>query len=229
MHKQFYVYIHKKPDGTPFYVGKGHGRRAYNFYSRSEWHKNIVAKYGKNNIIVEIINCDNESQAFDLEKIYIKQIKNDGVCLVNLTDGGEGSTGYKPTEETRRKLKKTQEQRAVLSALATGRKQSCETIAKKSKSMTGLKRSDEFKQTQRKNSLGRKHSEEARAKISASKIGKPSWNKGKKFSDETKQKMSQSKKGKKQNPEHVAKRITASVEAKKRNKELRLQNQNDVV
>lgn len=94
MSKQFYVYIHKKPDGTPFYVGKGTGKRAYNFYCRSKWHKNIVAKYGQNNIIIEVINCVNESQAFDLERIYIKQFKMTGVCLVNLTDGGEGTSGY---------------------------------------------------------------------------------------------------------------------------------------
>lgn len=92
---QFYVYLHKKPDGTPFYVGKGTGNRAYAFARRSAWHKNIVAKYGRQNIIIEIINCINESQAFDLEKIYIKQLKNDGVMLVNLTDGGEGCSGLK--------------------------------------------------------------------------------------------------------------------------------------
>lgn len=103
---QFYVYLHKKPDGTPFYVGKGTGNRAYAFARRSTWHKNIVAKYGRQNIIIEIINCINESQAFDLEKIYIKQLKNDGVMLVNLTEGGEGCAGLKrgaPSEEHRAK------------------------------------------------------------------------------------------------------------------------------
>ena len=101
--KQFYVYIHKKPDGTPFYVGKGTGNRAYQFSRRTQWHKNIVEKYGRNNIIIEIVNCINESQAFDLEKIYIKQLKRDGVCLVNLTDGGEGHSGFKQSQETKDK------------------------------------------------------------------------------------------------------------------------------
>lgn len=104
--KQFYVYIHKKPDGTPFYVGKGHGKRAYQFTRRTQWHQNIVAKYGKNNIIVEIINCVSESQAFDLEKVYIKQLRDAGICLVNLTDGGEGVTGLvrgTPTPDHKRK------------------------------------------------------------------------------------------------------------------------------
>jgi hypothetical protein len=89
--------------------------------------------------------------------------------------------------------------------------------------MTGLKRSDEFKEKQRKNSTGKKHTDETKLKIAASKIGKPSWNKGKPFSDETKEKMSQAKKGKTQAPEHAAKRIAASLAAKARNKELRLQ------
>lgn len=91
--KQFYVYIHKKPDGTPFYVGKGAGNRAYQFAKRTQWHKNIVAKYGKENIIIEITHCIDEDQAFDLEKVYIKQLRDSGICLVNLTDGGEGVTG----------------------------------------------------------------------------------------------------------------------------------------
>jgi hypothetical protein len=214
MHKQFYVYIHKKPDGTPFYVGKGTGNRAYQFSKRTQWHKNIVAKYRKENIIVQIINCINESQAFDLEKIYIKQFKMDGIQLVNLTDGGEGSSGYKPTEETKKKLKKTPEQRAVLSELAKGRTQSEETKAKRIASMIGATRSEESKEKQRQASTGVVFTEERKAKIAASRIGKSSWNKGKQFSEESRKKMSEAKKGKPQNPEHKAKRLAACAESR---------------
>lgn len=103
MHKQFYVYIHKKPDGTPFYVGKGHGKRAYKFRERNPHHQSILDKY-KGQIIVEVINCINESQAFDLEKAYIKQLREQGHKLANMTDGGEGMCGFKLDEQTKERI-----------------------------------------------------------------------------------------------------------------------------
>lgn len=93
--KQFYVYIHKKPDGTPFYVGKGNARRVATLHRDNKHHTNIVAKYGAENIIIEVTQCISEEQAFELEKIYIKQLKEDGYCLCNRTNGGEGISGYK--------------------------------------------------------------------------------------------------------------------------------------
>lgn len=149
MHKQFYVYIHKKPDGTPFYIGKGHGRRAYNFYCRSEWHKNIVAKYGKKNILIEIINCVNESQAFDLEKIYIKQIRDSGIKLVNLTDGGEGHSGFKQNNQTKQKR------------------------AQKLKDFYASEKGKMVNQELNKHRIGRKNTDEAKQKMRNATKGKP--------------------------------------------------------
>lgn len=146
MHKQFYVYIHKKPDGTPFYVGKGTGKRAYTFHRRTEWHKNIVSKYGKDNIIVEVINCISESQAFDLERVYIKQFKHDGVCLVNLTDGGEGVAGLirgEPSEA--HKIKNAEAKKG--NTFRRGSKHTPESIEKMRKAHLGKKMTNE----QRKN------------------------------------------------------------------------------
>ena len=39
----FYVYMHCRPDGSVFYVGKGCGKRARDFASRSQKHHEIVA------------------------------------------------------------------------------------------------------------------------------------------------------------------------------------------
>jgi len=103
MHKQFYVYIHKKPDGTPFYVGKGHGKRAYKFNGRNPYHQAILNKY-QGKIIVEVINCTNELQAFNLEKIYVKQLREQGHRLTNMTDGGEGICGFKMDESTKKRI-----------------------------------------------------------------------------------------------------------------------------
>ena len=105
MSKQFYVYIHKKPDGTPFYVGKGHGKRAYKFHNRNPHHQAILDKYA-GQVIVDITNCVDEKSAFDLEVVYIKQIKEAGYRLANMTDGGEGPTGYRFDDEVIERIAK---------------------------------------------------------------------------------------------------------------------------
>lgn len=98
---QFCVYVHMRPDGTPFYVGKGLRRRAYDFSPsrRTAWHKNIVAKYGRENIKVKVIPCLDEHEAFFLERLQIKIARRNGVELVNLTDGGEGTSGRPASEK----------------------------------------------------------------------------------------------------------------------------------
>lgn len=96
----FYVYIHKKKTtGEVFYVGKGKNWRATNKTQRNKFWKRIVQKHG---LIVEIVEKDiQEWYAHELEKslisYYGRRDQGRGT-LVNLTDGGEGSEGYKHTE-----------------------------------------------------------------------------------------------------------------------------------
>ena len=94
----FCVYIHRRPDGTPFYVGKGRPRRAFDFAPsrRTRHHKNIVAKYGRDNIRIDVVPLKDEALAFEYERLVIKIMRNYGKVLVNLTDGGEGASG-RPT------------------------------------------------------------------------------------------------------------------------------------
>jgi len=108
MAKQFCVYIHKRPNGEPFYVGKGLISRAYDFAPsrRTEWHKNVVKKHGRENIIVDVIPCMYEKEAFELEKVHIKLAKDNGHQLVNLTDGGEGASGHVMTDKQKEALAK---------------------------------------------------------------------------------------------------------------------------
>src|SRR6266404_5237269 len=89
----------------PFYVGKGNYGRAYEFMSgRNRHHKNIVAKYGKENIGVFVFPCDSEEQAFSDEKQQIAQLRRDGYVLANQTDGGEGKSGCIASKEAREKI-----------------------------------------------------------------------------------------------------------------------------
>jgi len=97
----YYVYIHRKADtGEVFYVGKGHGKRAYTTTNRSLLWKNVVKKHG---YIVEFIETGlQEWAAFEIEINYVsyygRRDTGDGP-LVNFTDGGEGSSGHLWTDE----------------------------------------------------------------------------------------------------------------------------------
>lgn len=106
----YVAYVHAKPDTEDasgiFYVGKGLERRARKVVrneSSNRHYKHTVAKYGAENIMVGMLPCSTETIAFDLEKGLIKCLRRMGVELTNMTDGGEGSSGYTPTKETRQK------------------------------------------------------------------------------------------------------------------------------
>lgn len=138
--KRFYAYMHTKPDGTPFYIGKGNGRRVRNFSKRNQHHKNIVAKYGRQNIHIGYMECSDESTAFDLEMGLIKCVKRMGIKLTNLTDGGHGVSGLVVTPEQREKIAAklrgkpgtphTEASKAKISAANKGRKRTPEELEK---------------------------------------------------------------------------------------------------
>jgi hypothetical protein len=102
--KMFYVYEHIRNDtGNVFYVGKGCKKRAYVTDKRSKHWKSIVAKSGGFSVRMTIQNVT-EELAFLAEAERIDQLRAIGIRLCNMTDGGEGCSGYVPTVETRKKL-----------------------------------------------------------------------------------------------------------------------------
>lgn len=118
--KRCYIYIHRKETNLEiFYVGKGtvykeHVKsslikrfyhRAFSSSNRNKMWKKIKNKHG---YTVEIVK-DNLSEecADELEIFLISEIgrrdENKG-SLSNLTDGGEGMLGCKPSKEARKKM-----------------------------------------------------------------------------------------------------------------------------
>ena len=148
----FYTYAHYTPQGRLFYIGKGQGDRAYAFYQRGIYWKNIVQKYGTPNVEI-LANWDVEQDAFDHEKLLISCFKDMGYKLANLTDGGEGTSGYKHTAEQRENNRRArlgkpvwnigipckEETKIKLSIVKTG------SIPWNKGVPSGLKHSEEFK------------------------------------------------------------------------------------
>ena len=99
----YYTYGHYKADSKElFYIGKGKGNRAHDRDSRSDFWRNIVKKH---DYTVEIFaDWPTEEEAFEHEKFLIECFR-DLTVLCNLTDGGDGCSGYAWTDEQKAKLK----------------------------------------------------------------------------------------------------------------------------
>lgn len=152
----YYVYqLRLAHSETPFYIGKGKGKRCYCHFRewslRRDSHKNRVIKKAMDDgieILVEILHHElTESEALnkEVELIAFYGRHNFGGCLTNATDGGEGRVRYIATDEARLRMSKARQ----------GKKHSAETVAKIAQSRKG-----------------KTHSMEARKKMSNSRTGK---------------------------------------------------------
>jgi hypothetical protein len=154
MRSDFYVYAYLREDGSPYYIGKGTGRRAYQKNKKTHKFVNIPEK----DRIVILLNNLTEELALEKEKELILKYgrKIDGGILVNVTEGGERGfacmKGKKHTEESKKKMSEAHKGRSVWNKGLVGAqthseetRQKLSEIGKGNKSRTGQKQSEEEK------------------------------------------------------------------------------------
>ena len=172
---EYYTYAYLREDGTPYYIGKGSGKRIY-----KKTKNEIKPPKDKSRIIFLKQNLI-EEEAFKHE-IYMIAVfgrKDLGTgILYNRTDGGDGSSGAIRSLELRNKISKSLKDRTFTP----------EHLEKISKSLKGNVISEETKQKISDKLKGRKLSEATKQKMSESR-------KGRIFTEETKEKLSRAKKG----------------------------------
>lgn len=109
MKNEYYVYEWIRLDtNEPFYVGKGKDNRWKILNRGDNKHFNNIVKSIP--IAVNILHDNlDETTSFGLEIYYIWLYRDViGYDLCNISDGGEGSSGVKPSKETRRKMSESQ-------------------------------------------------------------------------------------------------------------------------
>ena len=219
-----YCYKHIRLDtNETFYIGIGKSKdkegRCKRAYSRcksthNKWWSSII---NKTEYVVEIIVDNIEwEEALKEEKYWIQYYGRRDLGkgpLVNLTDGGEGTSG------------KVKEKNPKIGLALKGKKRSDEQKKRMSEAFKGRIMSDEAKKNIGNARKGMVHSEETRKKISESNRGKHNdrKNSGYKMKEESKQKISDALKGRKSNYE-----IKLSIESLEKIQSTRRKNHPDI-
>lgn len=145
----YYTYAYLREDGTPYYIGKGQGDRAYR-----KRYRGINPPNNRTRILILKKNLI-EEEAFKHEKymiaIFGRKDLGTGI-LHNKTNGGDGISGYIYSEETKEKLS--------------------EKRRGSGNPFYGKSHTEKSKEKIRKKHLGaKKHNKKSKLKISKSKIG----------------------------------------------------------
>lgn len=135
----FYTYLWLRTDGTPYYAGKGKGRRGF-----INWGHSVPCPKDKERIITQ--EWLTENQAYEAEKFliaYYGRLDEGTGCLRNRTNGGDGGAtfghkGHKHSAETKAAFSAA---RKGMPCKNKGSKRSVEQRARMAKAFTGRPKS----------------------------------------------------------------------------------------
>ena len=194
MTRGIYTYVDKK-NNEIVYIGKDSNidtnERHKQHFQPSKYNEQPINRILQNNpdryiyqVLWEIDDCTN-NHLNQMEIYYIKKYNPQ----FNFTDGGDGMTGFKHSEETRKKMSENNARYWKGKTLSEEtRKKISEAKKGKTHSEETRKKMSEANKSKNNPMYGKTHSEETRKKMSEAK-------KGKTLSEETRKKISESQKG----------------------------------
>ena len=187
MAKGIYCYIDKK-DNQIVYIGKDSNidknKRYRDHLAPSNYNAQPINRILQNNpnryiyrVLWEIDDCT-DNHLNQMEIFYIKKY----APQFNFTEGGDGMSGFRHSEETRKKISETNKGKTPWNK-------------GKTHSLESRKKMSESKKGENNPMYGKKHSEESRKKISEALKGENHPMYGKTLPEKTRKKMGESKKG----------------------------------
>lgn len=194
----YYTYVYSDSlTKQPFYVGKGKNERAWSHFSRTDKHPLTykINKLKSNGISIMVSlysGLDEEFSLFLEEELIAKYGRKDlGTgCLLNLTNGGEGSSGRIASDTLRKNMSKAKSgqkyseiARKNMSEASKNRVYTTERNKNVSKGLTGHLVSEETKKKisekakiynagEHNGMFGKTHTEEAKQKQRDSALGR---------------------------------------------------------
>lgn len=109
---KYCVYVHTNKVNGKMYVGQTCQKPEYRWsngtgYTGSTYFYRAIQKYGWNNFEHEVVASNlTKEEADNFERLLIKMFNTtDGNNGYNLTDGGDGMTGFKHSSETKEKMR----------------------------------------------------------------------------------------------------------------------------
>jgi hypothetical protein len=162
---EHYTYLYLREDGSPYYVGKGQGRRAYII---QKWHK---PPKDHSKITLQYWVDEDTALAYERYQIDFWGRKDIGSgILINHTDGGDEPPSHKGKSQSESHKKK-------IGDALRGKPKSKASRTNMSIARIGTSLSEETKKRMSESHMGRQVSEETRRKISEANKGKQLGNK----------------------------------------------------
>jgi hypothetical protein len=208
---KYYVYAYLRSDGSPYYIGKGTGKRAW-----AKGTGEIKKPKDPSRIVIVEKNLTNTG-SLAIERRLIRwygRIDLRTGILRNKTDGGDGGQGALPgnklSAETKQKISNAHKGKKRKPMSEESKKKLSESLKGKN---LGKTRTEEQKLTislRLKNRKRKPHTEETKQKLREANLGKHA----KPFTEEHKQKISEALKGRERTKEH-SKKLSDALKGRK--------------